>query len=118
MAEKRKSKSILLKEQKRGRRRISIHSVKAGMYLEFPYNDKQRTVVVIAADNNGNMDAYEVTEEDRDLLVLEVMSRKDEILDGELWSIFGSGKWPYKSFNRKKIHSPTRVWFEQEEVSE
>ena len=118
MTEKRKGRSILLKEQKRGRRRIATVSIRAGMYLEFNYNDKQRTVVVIAADNNGNMDAYEVTESDRDLLVLEVMSRKEELLDGDLWSIFGSGKWPYKFFNRKKIHSPTRVWFETEEVSE
>jgi len=102
-------------ERKRGRRRIAVANIAAGMYLEFIYNGKQRSVVVVAADHNGNMDAYEVTEADRDPLLLEVMSWSVDMEDGLLWNQFGSSIWPYKSFNRQKIHSPTRVWFEVEE---
>lgn len=100
-------------EAKRGH--IPVTRIEAGDYLEFIYNGKRRSVVVIAADYKGNMDAYEVTDSDREELLKEVISWEVDMEDGLLWNTYGSGTWPFKSFKREKIHAPLRVEFKYKE---
>jgi len=102
-----------LKLVEKRRTHIPVQRIENGDYLEFIYNGKRRSAIVIAKDYKGNADMFEVTELDRDVLLEHIMALPGPPDDGYLWEAFGS-VWDFKSFKRDKINVPVKVTFEWE----